>query len=795
MTVTDTIQKRESRSSESVLKHPVSKLDFILIAALITLCFVCFCNTIGGYFYADDFSFLRFASRIAGGELGLLWTLFSTPASEIQAYILCYRPLAIILFATEFSVFGTNPLGYHIVCVLLHSACTVLVYFLTRQLTINSQKIGNQRLISFFAGGLFASYPLHGEVVNWVTEQIDLFCALFILSSILLFLVSDSIAERPKIGAKTLRSLSLLCAGLSLLTKEHGVIVAPLLFAHCFIFRANGGIFSRLICSLKNSWPYFALLGAYFLLRYYTLGTPIGGYQPMTGDPFQLFSWKWTHHHGFWQIVFPLNRKLFPENHWLFWTYILTYAACLEVLITSMVQKIFFQSKDWKLMAFLGCWVAICFLPVIPTWMLEPDLAGSRHLYNMSAPALMLFTLLLISRVATTRKAVATQFSIFALLIIVFSFTTIANNKAFLVASNTMRELKESVSKALSDLAPGKNLVILQTPQRIAGVHLIYHWSLLNDMFRPPFQSQNLSSKLDVPSRHLFLSDDVVSASRLRDLIAHGDDFCRFNLEKGKLEPVTLRLGEPCLEGQLQFTSSQRISRKKVSFEFQPGDQDNLAKADFLEFRVDLTGAPVNRKPKATLEWQVAGDTKFGGTKLEALPVELSKQTLIYRFPVSESRSWLCAGEKAAVRVCISARAGGYQNPRLILISEANLVPKVSAVARVKPRAGVLTLNKTDKVTINYDVRGLENAHHSDLEVSRPGILLESLSPTLRLAHLSDSILETIRLDSSGAHIVDLSKLPKPAHYEFRISARSRENKLIGYYSDPINILINPACW
>ncbi len=89
-----------------------------------------------------------------------------------------YQPLVNLSFLLEHSFFGFNPVAFHITNVLLHLACTWVVYKLTRQLS-------GKDVTAAVVAVLFAVHPMHVEEVAWASERKDLLYALFFLLGML----------------------------------------------------------------------------------------------------------------------------------------------------------------------------------------------------------------------------------------------------------------------------------------------------------------------------------------------------------------------------------------------------------------------------------------------------------------------------------------------------------------------------------------------------------------------------------------------------------------------------------
>lgn len=85
-----------------------------------------------------------------------------------------YWPLVYTSFWLEYQLWGLAPLGYHVVNLLLHLGCTVLVWRLLLQLPVPGAAL---------IAAVFAVHPLHVESVAWVIERKDLLSTLFYLGA------------------------------------------------------------------------------------------------------------------------------------------------------------------------------------------------------------------------------------------------------------------------------------------------------------------------------------------------------------------------------------------------------------------------------------------------------------------------------------------------------------------------------------------------------------------------------------------------------------------------------------
>jgi tetratricopeptide (TPR) repeat protein len=123
-----------------------------------------------GFVYDDENVFGNALLRSAPGLLQI-WTS-GVPGEH-------YWPVTYTAFWLQFRLWGTSPVGYHVVNVLLHAVNCCLIWRLLARTGVPG---------SWLAAAIFAVHPLHAESVVWVIELKDVLSGTFYLLAFLAFI-------------------------------------------------------------------------------------------------------------------------------------------------------------------------------------------------------------------------------------------------------------------------------------------------------------------------------------------------------------------------------------------------------------------------------------------------------------------------------------------------------------------------------------------------------------------------------------------------------------------------------
>ena len=125
------------------------------------LAIACYCNTLDCGFCFDDEAAVESNKDLRPNESwsSLLWDDFwGTPMDDKDSHK-SYRPLCVATFRLNYLLHELQPMGYHLVNVLLHGA----VCYLYVQLC---GVVFSQVWPALIAGLLFAVHPIHTEAVS-----------------------------------------------------------------------------------------------------------------------------------------------------------------------------------------------------------------------------------------------------------------------------------------------------------------------------------------------------------------------------------------------------------------------------------------------------------------------------------------------------------------------------------------------------------------------------------------------------------------------------------------------------
>jgi Tfp pilus assembly protein PilF len=145
-----------------------------------------------------------------------------------------YQPLSWVTLGLDYSIWGMNPVGYHLTNLVLHIANAVVFYFICRRLLSVSFSVPDDNRpwgldgSAAFGALYFAIHPLRVESVAWATERRDVVSGFFFLWTIYCYLRSHSSPRDDTLSQRWLR-VALVTYVLSLLAKATAMTLPVIL--------------------------------------------------------------------------------------------------------------------------------------------------------------------------------------------------------------------------------------------------------------------------------------------------------------------------------------------------------------------------------------------------------------------------------------------------------------------------------------------------------------------------------------------------------------------------------------
>ncbi|GIX93722.1 protein O-mannosyl-transferase TMTC2 [Caerostris extrusa] len=131
-----------------------------------------------------------------------------------------YRPLCVLTFRLNYWLGGFDPMGYHLINVILHTVVSAMFTKLAALVFLNN------RVPTLVAGLVFAAHPIHTEAVAGIVGRADVGACLLFICCLLLYIKYCEYRNTDKsLWRWPLLYLSLIFAACSMLTKEQGVTV------------------------------------------------------------------------------------------------------------------------------------------------------------------------------------------------------------------------------------------------------------------------------------------------------------------------------------------------------------------------------------------------------------------------------------------------------------------------------------------------------------------------------------------------------------------------------------------
>jgi arylsulfatase A-like enzyme len=199
-----------------------------------------------------------------------------------------YMPLKVLSLAVDHSIWGPEPFGFHLVNLVFHVGCAVLVLSILLRLGFSS-------FAAFLVATLWAVHPLQVESVAWISERKNVLSGLFFFAAFRVYL---EVSDHPR---KSTCLLTLLLFGLALLSKMNTVVLPALCIAYELVYNRR---------LRRNQLIVIApmLVMGVFVVGYNLYGSPVHGDGFHGGSPWVTWlSSAVVVLRYAWHVLYPVN--------------------------------------------------------------------------------------------------------------------------------------------------------------------------------------------------------------------------------------------------------------------------------------------------------------------------------------------------------------------------------------------------------------------------------------------------------------------------------------------------------
>ena len=303
-----------------------NKALIFYIAVIFIISFVLRYKLLFNYFVIDDYVLVinnSFISSISG----LLEVLNPKNFFSVLPIRCGARPFTVASLILDYHFFYLNPLGYHLVNLLLHSINSCLLFLFCYNLKKEN------KAFPFIVYLFYSLHPIQTEVVNTISFRADLLLSMFSLMALNLIKFFDH--KRIVINKKFLSVIIFLFVCFAFLSKENAVVLPVIIFIYVYLFYKNNKL-------LNFSLVTFVLIVSLFLF-FWVERFPVPLYfsiypsLPVNFNPlFNITSYLYT---LFTALFYNILHVLYPVN--LSVDYSLSFSKYITGLMIFFVSMIF----------------------------------------------------------------------------------------------------------------------------------------------------------------------------------------------------------------------------------------------------------------------------------------------------------------------------------------------------------------------------------------------------------------------------------------------------------------------
>ena len=212
----------KDKAKKDILKNSGKKNMYVALILVASLGFLVYANALNGKFIWDDRYLIEENIYVKNpAAISMLFKKDIGAGAGLKSA--SYRPLQMLTYMAEYSLWGTDVRGYHLTNIMLHILAALCLYWMASVLFGNGA-------IALLAGLFFVAHPVHTEAVSYISGRADPLAAVFMLLAFIFYVKSlDS-------GKALIYLLMMLSYAAALLSRESSLILPALLLLYHYAF-------------------------------------------------------------------------------------------------------------------------------------------------------------------------------------------------------------------------------------------------------------------------------------------------------------------------------------------------------------------------------------------------------------------------------------------------------------------------------------------------------------------------------------------------------------------------------
>lgn len=761
------------------LAKPSTAIDISIIVLVVVLLFG---RTLTGYFLADDFGEVHYIHRIFNGHPELLLSNFTGNYMQIPGMSV-YRPFLLLSLLLDYIFWKGNAFGYYLSNLCFYIFDCIFLYFIVKRLAPSPENLSN-RLTAFFSALFFALSALHCESVSWVVGRVDTACGFFYLLSILCILKSLA-GDRKRL---TIAAIALFISALFIKEMAIGIPVIAFLIG-LFYLKQDGTNFDfkgKFKQAFAFSLPYLATTCVYFLLRFLTLGTLVGGYVAGFGaSQEQNLLARWLDLDTVQRIAYPL-----VSGHFAGVEQISTILTVFYVAATTLFAvRLFSGQVPLRFAAFLIGWSLTTLAPIYKLWGLGYHLEGARFLFFFTMPLSCILAGMLFQ--SKEKEAKSTIFAGPGLvsMVVALIFAGISayicqkTNLIWIHAGKQVKAVNAESIKILNE-AGNHRTVFLGIPKESEGTHMLLNGDTFRTMLNPPFNSNEARSSFSTFEPIMYSPTPEIDTNRLHKLASEGASFFVWS-DETHYNPLAYTGAE--LTSKKQFLPEELQRQGQEITINQQAVNPLLADYLTLELAVEepAEGAHVG------VSWGGKNfPLKKDGARHAEEPMLKTKlkstqSTQTVNVPLSKDWRWFRDNQVSDLRITLPA-ARSVKLISVELTGQQKISPAVELVNISASENGVYPLTQSE-ATLAADASSIPGASGLLIEITKPNFFFDNF----RESNGEDAVGSRFPLKSSKANFALKQILFRgKGYYQVRVRAVDNKGETVGEPSSRLSLQV-----